>query len=121
VQYLINTTNSNHNLPVAPNILNRDFYAAYPDEKRVVVLATVIDLYSRKIVGWSMDDTIKVSLVNDALNIALIAKKPFKGLIWYTDRSSQYTSYVHKDLLQQHGIIQSMSRKGNCWDNAVAD
>ena len=81
-RYKINTTNSNHNLPIAPNLLNRDFYASYPDEKYVgdityiptnegwLYLATVIDLYSRKIVGWSMDDTMKVSLVNDALNMA---------------------------------------------------
>ncbi len=132
-RYKINTTNSNHNLPVAPNLLNRDFYASYPNEKYVgdityiptnegwLYLATVIDLYSRRIVGWSMDDTMKVSLVNDALNMAIIARKPPKGLIWHTDRGSQYASYAHKDLLQQHGIVQSMSRKGNCWDNAVAE
>ena len=128
-----NTTDSNHNLPIAPNILNRDFYANYPDEKYVgdityihtgegwLYLATVIDLYSRKVVGWSMDDTMKVSLVNDALNMALKHRNPPKGLVWHTDRGSQYASYSHKDLLQQHHIIQSMSRKGNCWDNAVAE
>ncbi|AXX89387.1 IS3 family transposase orfB [Arcobacter suis CECT 7833] len=84
-------------------------------------LATVIDLYSRKIVGWSMDETMKVSLVNDALKMALISRNPEKGLIWHTDRGSQYASYEHKDLLKRHGIIQSMSRKGNCHDNAVAE
>ena len=84
-------------------------------------LATVIDLYSRKIVGWSMDDTMKVSLVNDALNMAISHRKPPKGLLWHTDRGSQYASYSHKDLLQKYGIVQSMSRKGNCWDNAVAE
>jgi len=132
-RYKINTTNSNHNLPIAPNLLNRDFYASYPDEKYVgdityiptsegwLYLATVIDLYSRKIVGWSMDDTMKVSLVNNALNMALISRKPSKGLLWHTDRGSQYASYSHKDLLEEHGIVQSMSRKGNCWDNAVAE
>ena len=132
-RYKINTTNSNHNLPIAPNLLNRDFYASYPNEKYVgdityiptsegwLYLATVIDLYSRKIVGWSMDDTMKVSLVNDALNMALISRKPPKGLLWHTDRGSQYASYSHKDLLQEYGIVQSMSRKGNCWDNAVAE
>ncbi|NOQ30529.1 MAG: IS3 family transposase [Helicobacteraceae bacterium] len=128
-----NTTDSNHNLPIAPNILNRDFYASNPDEKYVgdityiftgegwLYLATVIDLYSRKVVGWSMDDTMKVSLVNDALNMAIKHRNPPKGLLWHTDRGSQYASYSHKDLLQQHGIVQSMSRKGNCWDNAVAE
>ena len=128
-----NTTDSNHSLPIAPNLLNRDFYASAPDTKYVgdityistgegwLYLATVIDLYSRKIVGWSMDDTMKVSLVNDALNMAISYTKPPKGLLWHTDRGSQYASYSHKDLLQHHGIIQSMSRKGNCWDNAVAE
>ena len=128
-----NTTDSNHNLPIAANILNRDFYASNPNEKYVgdityistgegwLYLATVIDLYSRKIVGWSMDDTMKVSLVNDALKMAMIHRKPSKGLIWHTDRGSQYASYSHKDLLQKYNIIQSMSRRGNCWDNSVAE
>lgn len=128
-----NTTDSNHNLPIAPNILNRDFYASNPDEKYVgdityiptgegwLYLATVIDLYSRRVVGWSMDDTMKVSLVNDALNMAIKHRNPSTGLLWHTDRGSQYASYSHKDLLKSHGIIQSMSRKGNCWDNAVAE
>jgi len=128
-----NTTDSNHNLPIAPNLLNRDFYASTPDTKYVgdityistgegwLYLATVIDLYSRKVVGWSMDDTMKVSLVNDALNMAISHRNPAKGLLWHTDRGSQYASYSHKDLLQKHGIVQSMSRKGNCWDNAVAE
>lgn len=132
-RYKINTTDSNHDLPIAPNMLNRDFYASNPDEKWVgdityiptnegwLYLATVIDLYSRKIVGWSMDDTMKTSLVNDALNMAIKNRKPPKGLIWHTDRGSQYASYSHKDLLKEHGIVQSMSRKGNCWDNAVAE
>ncbi len=128
-----NTTNSNHNLPIAPNLLNRDFYASNPDEKYVgdityistgegwLYLATVIDLYSRKVVGWSMADNMKVSLVNDALNMAISHRNPLKGLLWHTDRGSQYASYSHKDLLEKYGITQSMSRKGNCWDNAVAE
>jgi len=132
-RFRINTTDSNHNLPIANNLLNRDFYASRPDEKYVgdityihtgegwLYLATVIDLYSRKIVGWSMADNMKVSLVNDALNMAITTRKPKKGLIWHTDRGSQYASYSHKDLLNKNGIIPSMSRKGNCWDNAVAE
>jgi len=128
-----NTTDSNHNLPIAPNLLNRDFYASAPDTKYVgdityistgegwLYLATVIDLYSRKVVGWSMDDTMKVSLVNNALNMAIKHRRPESGLLWHTDRGSQYASYSHKDLLLKHGIVQSMSRKGNCWDNAVAE
>ena len=63
----------------------------------------------------------KVSLVNDALSMAINTRKPSQGLIWRTDRGSQYASYAHRDLLNEHGIIQSMSRKGNCWDNAVAE
>ena len=132
-RYKIATTDSNHNLPIAPNILNRDFYANNPNQKYVgdityiqtqegwLYLAIVIDLYSRKIVGWSMDDNLKVDLVNNALSMALTQRKPSKGLIWHTDRGSQYASYAHKDLLQKYGIIQSMSRKGNCYDNAVAE
>jgi len=128
-----NTTDSNHNLPLAANILNRDFYASQPDTKYVgdityihtgegwLYLSTVIDLYSRRVVGWSMDDNMKVSLVNDALNMAIAQRNPPIGLIWHTDRGSQYASYSHKDLLQEHGIVQSMSRKGNCWYNAVAE
>jgi transposase InsO family protein len=128
-----NTTDSNHNLPIAPNILNRDFYASNPDEKYVgdityintgegwLYLATVIDLYSRRVVGWSMDDNMKVSLVNDALNMAIKQRNPPAGLLWHTDRGSQYASYSHKNLLQKYDIVQSMSRKGNCWDNAVAE
>ena len=128
-----NTTDSNHNLPIAPNILNRDFYASAPDEKWVgdityistgegwLYLATVIDLYSRKVVGWSMADNMKVSLVNDALNMAIQHRNPPAGLLWHTDRGSQYASYSHKNLLLKNNITQSMSRKGNCWDNAVAE
>ena len=128
-----NTTDSKHNLPIASNILNRDFYASNPNEIYVgdityistgegwLYLATVIDLYSRKVVGWSMDDTMKVSLVNNALIMALRHRIPKEGLVWHTDRGSQYASYEHRDLLKQYGIIQSMSRKGNCWDNSVAE
>jgi len=128
-----NTTDSNHDLPIAPNVLNRDFYASEPDTKYVgdityihtgegwLFLATVIDLYSRRVVGWSMDDRMKVSLVNDALKMAITQRNPPVGLIWHTDRGCQYASYSHKDLLEKNGIVQSMSRKGNCWDNAVAE
>jgi len=132
-RFRVNTTDSNHNLPIAPNLLNRDFYSSAPDTKYVgdityiptnegwLYLATVIDLYSRKIVGWSMADNMKTSLVNDALKMAIATRGPLKGLIWHTDRGSQYASYEHKDLLEKHGIVQSMSRRGNCWDNAVAE
>ncbi|NQY22245.1 MAG: IS3 family transposase [Campylobacteraceae bacterium] len=126
-----NTTDSNHNFPIAPNVINRDFYASEPDTKYVgdityihtgegwLYLATVIDLYSRKIVVWSMDDNMKVSLVNDALTMAIGKRNPPVGLIWHTDRGSQYASYSHKDLLQKHGIVQSMSRKGNSYNKIL--
>lgn len=123
------TTDSNHSLPIAPNLLDREFVAKAPDEKYVgdityiptqegwLYLATVIDLYSRRIVGWSMDSRMRVTLVNDALLMALWSRKPKPGLIWHTDRGSQYASESHRGILSEHGIIQSMSRKGNCWDN----
>jgi transposase InsO family protein len=132
-RFIVNTTNSNHNLPIAPNILNRDFSSFLPDTKYVgdityiptnegwLYLATVIDLYSRKIVGWAMDDNMKTTLVNSALEMAIARRKPLRGLLRHTDRGSQYASYSHQDLCQKYGIIQSMSRKGNCWDNAVAE
>lgn len=132
-RFKVNTTDSNHDLPIAPNILNRDFYAPSSNTKYVgdityiptnegwLYLAVVIDLYSRKVVGWAMAETMKTSLVNDALIMAITRRKPQAGLIWHTDRGSQYASYEHKDLLQKYAIVQSMSRKGNCWDNAVAE
>ena len=128
-----NTTDSNHNLPIAANILNRDFYAANANEKYVgdityiptkegwLYLAVVIDIYSRKVVGWSMRYSLHTSLVNDALLMAIKRRNPNKGLIYHTDRGSQYASYEHKNLLEKYGIIQSMSKKGDCWDNAVAE
>ena len=132
-KFKVNTTDSNHSLPVAPNVLDRDFNSDIADTKYVgdityihtaegwLYLATVIDLFSRKVVGWSMNDNMRVSLVNDALEMAIQRRNPPPGLIWHTDRGSQYASNNHKDLLKENGIIQSMSRKGNCWDNAVAE
>lgn len=127
------TTDSKHSLPIAPNLLNRQFtpnqanrfYAGdityIPTKEGWLYLAVVIDLYSRKIVGWSMANNMKAKLVNDALLMALWQRKPSRGLIWHTDRGSQYASHSHRTILQQHGIKQSMSRKGNCWDNAVSE
>ena len=127
------TTDSNHKLPVAPNLLNRQFKTAQPNRCYVgdityiatnegwLYLATVIDLYSRKVVGWSMADNMKADLVNKALLMAIWQRKPGRGLIWHTDRGSQYASDSHLKIIRQHHIVQSMSRKGNCWDNAVAE
>ena len=127
------TTNSKHDNPIAQNILNRNFTVANPNEAWVgdityiwttegwLYLATVIDLFSRRVVGWSMNKRMTVNLVNEALLSAIWSRKPSKGLVWHTDRGSQYASSSHRKLLEEHGLIQSMSRKGNCWDNAVAE
>lgn len=127
------TTDSNHDSPIAPNILDRKFTVDQPNQAWVgdityiwtaegwLYLATVIDLFSRRIVGWSMDKRMTVSLVNDALLAALHLRSPNDGLLWHTDRGSQYASLSHRKLLSDNGITQSMSRKGNCWDNAVAE
>jgi putative transposase len=127
------TTDSKHNDPIAPNLLARKFNVDSPDKYWVgdityirtgsgwLYLATVIDLYSRQVIGWSMADNMKTKLINDALTMAIWKRKPKKGLVWHSDRGSQYASDSHRAILKDHGIIQSMSRKGNCWDNAVAE
>lgn len=127
------TTCSNHAKPISPNLLERRFDVDHINQywvgdityvatrKGWLYLATVIDLYSRKVVGWSMSDHMRAQLVNDALLMAIWQRKPSKGLIWHTDRGSQYASDSHRNTLKDHHIIQSMSRKGNCWDNAVAE
>lgn len=132
-KFKVTTTDSKHNYEVAPNILNREFKVSEIDKVYVgdityvktdegwLYLSTVIDLYSRKVVGWSMDDNMRVGLVNNALQMAISRRGISKGLIWHTDRGSQYASDEHKKLLKKYKITQSMSRKGNCWDNAVAE
>ena len=127
------TTYSDHDDPIAPNLLNRAFTVDKPDTCYVgdityiatregwLYLATVIDLYSRRVVGWSMADNMRTPLVNDALSMALNQRKPANELLWHSDRGSQYASESHRSLLAANGITQSMSRKGNCWDNAVAE
>ncbi len=127
------TTDSNHPFPVSENKLNRKFRVEkanthyvgdityIPTQSGWLYLAVVIDLFSRNVVGWSMADNMRTGLVNDALLMALWKRKPRQGLLWHTDRGSQYASDNHRQLLQEHRIIQSMSRKGNCWDNAVSE
>jgi len=127
------TTDSKHNKSIAPNLLERQFTVSEPDRYYVgdityiytqegwLYLAVVIDLFSRKVVGWSMDNRMKAQLVNDALLMAIWKRKPTQGLIWHTDRGSQYASDSHRVIIKDHHIIQSMSRKGNCWDNAVSE
>lgn len=127
------TTNSKHNFPVADNILDRQFTVESPNTHWVgdisyiwtnegwVYLATVIDLYSRKIVGWSVRDRMTSELVEDAFLKAIWSRKPNKGLIFHSDRGSQYAGHMFQKLLKSYYVICSMSRKGNCWDNAVAE
>jgi len=132
-RYRAQTTNSNHTYMTSPNRLQQDFYACSPDQIYVgdityiptsegwLYLAVVIDLYSRKVVGWSMAEHMTSVLVNDALFMALKTRHIEPGLIWHTDRGSQYASDAHRELLSEYDILQSMSRRGNCYDNAVAE
>lgn len=127
------TTDSNHDKPIAPNLLNREFTVAKPDSVYVgdityirtregwLYLATVMDLFSRAVVGWSMGSRMKTGLVNDAILMAIWKRKPDKGLIFHSDRGSQYASDAYRKTLKTHGIKASMSKKGDCWDNAVAE
>jgi putative transposase len=127
------TTDSNHDLPIADNLLERDFTPDAPDQSYVgdityvrtregwLYLATVIDLYSRKIVGWAMSHRIDRHLVIAAMRMAITNRRPAKGLIFHSDRGSQYASGDFRKLLEKHGVKQSMSRRGDCWDNAVAE
>jgi transposase InsO family protein len=127
------TTNSNHKQPVFDNVLNRQFDVAQPDQAYVgditylwtgegwLYLAVVIDLYSRKVVGWSMGSRMKAQLVCDALMMGIWLRRPAAGLVVHSDRGTQYASKAYRRLLKAHGFIGSMSRKGDCWDNAVAE
>ncbi len=127
------TTNSNHTHSVAPNHLNRQFNVTTPNNAWVsditycataegwMYLCVIMDLASRKIVGWSLDRRMKAGLVIDALMMAIISRRPPKGVIFHSDRGSQYCSTTVRRRLSRYGFIQSMSRKGNCWDNAPAE
>lgn len=124
------TTDSKHSLPVAENVLNREFSPQAPNQvwgtditylwtqEGWVYLAVVIDLYSRRVVGWAIDRRMNKALVIRALMMAITLRNPPPGLLHHSDRGSQYASYAYQKLLKQHGLIPSMSRKGNCWDNA---
>lgn len=127
------TTDSRHQCPVAPNVLDRDFEAQLPNQKWCVdityvptdqgmlYLAAVIDLCSRKIVGWSMADHMRASLCIDALQMAQLHRRPDEGLIHHSDRGVQYACEDYQIQLEKHGITCSMSRVGNCYDNAVME
>lgn len=127
------TTNSKHSLPVAENILNQDFQAIRPNEKWVtdityistsegwLYLAAILDLYNKKIVGWSVSNTMTKQLVIDALSSAVTRVNPPKGVIHHSDRGSQYCSHDYQKEMKKYGFISSMSRKGNCYDNACIE
>ena len=127
------TTDSKHDLPIAENLLARDFTPAAPDrvwssdityiatDEGWLYLAAVIDLFSRQVVGWSMQPHMQASLVTDALRMAWFRRHPAAGLIFHSDRGSQYCSHSFQDALASYGMLSSMSRKGNCWDNAPTE
>jgi transposase InsO family protein len=127
------TTNSKHDLPVADNLLQQDFTAEAPNQKWVgditylwtgegwLYLATMIDLYSRLVIGWAMSERMTSNLVCDAITMALWRRGMPKGVIVHSDRGSQYCSSVYRAILKKHELLCSMSAKGNCYDNACAE
>lgn len=128
-----NTTNSNHQSEKAENILEREFIRERPNEvwtsdityirteEGWLYLAAVLDLYSRKVIGWQLDKRINSDLVEKALKNALIDRKVESGVIFHSDQGIQYTSDNFRKVLKDNGFIQSMSRKGNCYDNAITE
>jgi transposase InsO family protein len=126
------TTDSKHDLPIAPNVLSREFTVEEPDEVWVsdityvetaqgwLYLCVFIDLYSRMVVGWSMSSNMTAAFVVDAFNMG-ISKRGRAPIVVHSDRGSQYASELFRGLIDLHDCIQSMSRRGNCWDNAVAE
>ena len=132
----IRTTDSRHTDPLAPNVLDRQFAVdAVPGPNRVWVsdityvpthegwlfLAIVLELASRRVVGWAMRDTLEADLALAALRMALADRRPPSGLLHHSDRGGQYTGGAYRALLAAHGLVASMSKKGDCWDNAVAE
>jgi transposase InsO family protein len=126
----VRTTDSRHNLPIAPNLIARDFTAAAPDRVWLadityiptaegwLYLAAVMDLFSRKIVCWAMRDHMRIELVSSALTMALHQQRPGAGLIHHSDRGVQYASHDYRTALAAAGLTTSMSRKADCYDNA---
>jgi putative transposase len=124
------TTDSRHDHPIAPNVLGRDFEATAPNRKWLADLsyvrtdegwlyvALVLDLFARKIVGWATSDSMPQELTIEALRVALGWRDPDAGLVHHSDRGSQYAAEHYRKVLEARGITVSMSRKGNCWDNA---
>jgi transposase InsO family protein len=127
------TTDSSHSHPIAPNLLKRNFDVATPNSVWVgditylptregwTYLSVLIDLYSRAVVGWSTRTNMEQDLTIDTLNAAIATRRPPRGLIVHSDRGVQYSAHRYRDELSRHGMLCSMSRKGDCWDNAVAE
>jgi len=127
------TTNSKHTKWVAPNLLNRNFKTTRPNRVRVgdvtflatrkgwLYLAVLLDLYSRKVIGWSMSNKNDSRLVLGALNMAVMRRQPRHKVLHHTDRGTPYASDMYQEVLEEHGLIPSMSRTGDCYDNAVAE
>ena len=127
------TTDSRHNLPVAPNLLDRNFTPEAPNQvwtpdityfwtdEGWLYLAIVLDLFNREVVGWSLKPRMTADIVTDALTMAWFRRKPAAELIHHSDRGSQYASLVFQNRLKEYGMVCSMSRKGNCWNNAPAE
>jgi transposase InsO family protein len=127
------TTDSRHNLPVAPNLLDRNFTPTGPNQvwtsditylwtdEGWLYLAIVLDLFNREVVGWSLKPRMTADIVTDALTMAWFRRKPAAGLMYHSDRGSQYASHAFQAKLKEYGMIASMSRKGNCWDNAPTE
>jgi transposase InsO family protein len=134
-QYRVSTTDSKHEYAVSPNLLNRSFspnayvlnqawagdITGVPTTEGVLYLAIVLDLCSREIVGWSMLANRDTSIVIDALRMALDLRRPNRGLVFHSDQGSQYASGPFRAFLEVNGVLQSMSRRGNCWDNAPVE
>lgn len=128
--FRVRTTDSKHTHPIASNVLERDFNATAPNQKWLadltyiptaegwLYLALVLDLFARKIVGWATSSTMPQELTLEALQVALGWRDPEAGLLHHSDRGSQYAANDYRDVLKARGIMVSMSRKGNCWDNA---
>jgi putative transposase len=127
------TTKSDAVLPVQSNVLDRQFAVSVPDQcwaadmtyiwtmEGWLYLAVVLDLFHRGVVGWSMEDTMEQRLVLQALDMAFQKRRPPEGLLHHSDRGSQYAGHAYQEQLDRHGVKASMSRKGNCWDNAVVE
>jgi len=124
------TTDSKHSHPIAPNLVDRQFIAAAPNQVWLadityvstgegwLYLAVVLDMFSRRVVGWAMRETMPQELTIAALQMAITQRRPGPGLVHHSDRGSQYAAHAYRRLLDKNGIRCSMSRKGNCWDNA---